>query len=288
MNEEQSVLEIKNAVKRYGDKTALDHISLVLKPGIYGLLGENGAGKTTLIHLLAGILKPDEGDILWNNVPVLKLGEKYRCLLGYMPQAGIMDIDVTVIGFLRYISALKRIKNAEKEIKKLIRYLHLEEYRHYRLSQLSGGTKQRVMIAQSLLNDPKILLLDEPTAGLDPVERKNLRSIISDCGKDKIVILATHVISDVEFIAGSIILMKNGRILTVQDQAALMNHTAVYETAEDIKYLSQADQSVRIINRHYRNGRMYTRYLSQCTTENSRRVETTLDDVYLDWLDTDI
>lgn len=288
MSNNQNCLELKNAVKRYGEKIALNHVNLALKPGIYGLLGQNGAGKTTLIHILAGILKADEGQVLYNGEDIIRMQERYRTNLGYMPQTGSTDIDCTVIGFLRYMAALKKIQEPETVIRQLIKHLHLKEYRNFRLSQLSGGTKQRVLIAQSLLNDPKLLLLDEPTAGLDPVERKNLRSIIADCGKDKIVLLATHVISDVEFIADTIILMKEGRILSMDDQADLMKQTAVFETDEDIAEVLKHDPSVRIINRHYREGKMYMRYLSKHPTERSKRVETTLDDVYLDWLDTDI
>ena len=282
MSKSEELLEIRNVVKKYGPVTALDQIDLELNPGIYGLLGQNGAGKTTLIRLLAGIQKPDAGEICLNGQLIWKMAERYRNILGYMPQAADVDIDITASGFLRYMAALKKIQNPDEKIQSLMQELHLTEYRNERLNHLSGGTRQRVMIAQALLNDPKILLLDEPTAGLDPVERKNLRNMIAVFGKDRIVLVATHVISDVEFTADRIIMMKAGKILTVQDSRSLMENTRVCESPEDLSVLLALDPQLKVVNQQYRDGKMYTRFISR--TADRSRVGTTMDDVYLDWL----
>ena len=155
----------------------------------------------------------------------------------------------------------------------------------FSIGPISGGMRQRLLIGQALLNDPDLLLLDEPTAGLDPVERKRLRELIAEISPGRIILLATHVISDVEFIADQIILMKKGKILTVQDQETLLKNTVVYESDEDISLLKQKDPSLLVINHSYRNGKLFTRFISSSVP--GQRVETTLDDVYLDWLEKD-
>jgi len=276
-------LIVKNLYKKYGSVIALDRLSFSLKEGIYGLLGQNGAGKSTLMNILTTSVRADAGTVVWNDQEILMMGKSYRNLLGYMPQQQNLNADFTVIGFMHYIAALKKIQNAEEKVKELLHAMHLYEHRKKKLVELSGGMRQRLLIAQALLNDPKLLLLDEPTAGLDPVERKNLREIIAEIRKDKIILLATHVISDVEFIADEIIMMKKGKILTVQDQESLMKNTCVYESMEDISVLKKTDDTLKIVNRNFREGNMYTRFISK--KNYTHRVNTTLDDVYLDWLE---
>ncbi|WP_027625997.1 ABC transporter ATP-binding protein [Clostridium lundense] len=208
-------LEIKNLTKKYGNKVVINQINLELKEGVYGLLGPNGAGKTTLMRMIADVLKPTEGEILVEGINKNKLAADYRDLLGYLPQdIGYYD-NFTAQRFLEYVSALKGIdrRKAKKKICELLEIVRLTEYKDKKIGRFSGGMKQRLGIAQSLLNNPKILILDEPTAGLDPNERIRFKNVISDISKDRVVILSTHIVSDIEFIANEILIIKEGRLL---------------------------------------------------------------------------
>ncbi len=276
-------LQIIHLVKNYGKVKALQSVDFELHNGIYGLLGHNGAGKSTLLNILTGTLNFDSGEILWNGKDIRELGKQYRQDLGYMPQAQHLTADMTVESFMYYIASLKKIPDAKTMVPDLLKKVNMDRFLHRKLKALSGGMRQRVMIAQALLNRPKILLLDEPTAGLDPVERKNFRNLIASIAEDRIIILATHVISDVEFIASEIIMMKQGKVLTCASQRELMEKTNVYETVEDIESLIQQDPSIKIVNQTYVNGEIHTRFLSAIPHEN--KVPATLDDVYLDWLE---
>ncbi len=209
-------LVIKNLTKRYGEKLALDGFSYSFTPGIYGILGANGAGKTTLMNLITDNVKRDEGEILWDGKEILSLGAAYRALLGYMPQQQGMYPDFSAREFLLYMAELKGLprKAAEVQIGELLRVTGLSDVAHRRLGGFSGGMKQRVLLCQALLGDPKILILDEPSAGLDPRERLRIRSHIADLAEDRIVFLTTHIVSDIESIAKDVLLMKAGRILT--------------------------------------------------------------------------
>ncbi len=276
-------LQIKNLCKNYGKIKALDHINLSLFNGVYGLLGHNGAGKSTLLNILTCTLRYDEGSILYNGTDILKLGKEYRDVLGFMPQAQQLYVDLTVEDFLYYMASLKKIDHSKEVIHSLLKKVNMYQYRKRSLKGLSGGMRQRVMIAQALLNDPKILLLDEPTAGLDPVERKNLRNIIANIAEDRIILLATHVISDVEFIASEIIMMKNGKVLTCSGQKELMQKTKVYESNLDMEQLLDRNPNLKVVNQTYVNNEIHTRFISDIPIGNI--VSTTLDDVYLDWLE---
>lgn len=278
-----NILQIKNLTKNYGKIIALDHINLLLCNGVYGLLGHNGAGKSTLLNILTCTLNYDEGSILYNGTDILKLGKEYRNILGFMPQSQHLSVDLTVEDFLFYIASLKKIKYCEEIIPSLLKKVNMYQYRKRSLKGLSGGMRQRVMIAQALLNDPKILLLDEPTAGLDPVERKNLRNIIASIAEDRIILLATHVISDVEFIASKIIMMKNGKVLTCSSQQELMQKTKVYESNLDVDALLEINPNLKVVNQTYVNNEIHTRFISDIPVGDI--VSTTLDDVYLDWLE---
>lgn len=208
-------LKVSNLTKKYGEKTAVDHLNLSLTGGVYGLLGANGAGKTTLMRLLCDIQQPTSGRITLNGRNIRGLGENYRRYLGYLPQQFSYYPDFTAMNYLLYIAALKGLSDqeAKKRAGELLAAVGLEEAGRHKIRTFSGGMKERLGIAQAMLNDPRILILDEPTAGLDPKERVRFRNLISAFSKDRIVILSTHIVSDVEFIAENIIMMKSGRVL---------------------------------------------------------------------------
>jgi len=208
-------LIIKNISKEFKDKIAVDEFNVTLNSGIYGLLGPNGSGKTTLMRILADVSSPSSGDILVNGESKSKLGAEYRDLIGYVPQYIGFYKNFTAEKFLYYVSALKGVdKNIEKsKIDELLKFVNLEQDRKRKIGKFSGGMKQRLGIAQALLNDPKILILDEPTAGLDPNERIRFKNLISQLSKGKIVILSTHIVSDIEFIANEVLVMKDGKLV---------------------------------------------------------------------------
>lgn len=208
-------LIIKNISKEFKDKIAVDKFSVTLSSGIYGLLGPNGSGKTTLMRILADVSSASSGDILVNGESKNKLGAEYRDLIGYVPQNIGFYKNFTAEKFLYYVAALKGVdKNIEKsKIDELLKFVNLEQDRKRRIGKFSGGMKQRLGIAQALLNDPKILILDEPTAGLDPNERIRFKNLIAQLSKGKIVILSTHIVSDIEFIANEVLVMKDGKLV---------------------------------------------------------------------------
>ncbi|WP_343345167.1 ABC transporter ATP-binding protein [Terrisporobacter petrolearius] len=208
-------LIIKNISKEFKDKIAVDKFSVTLSSGIYGLLGPNGSGKTTLMRILADVSSASSGDILVNGESKNKLGAEYRDLIGYVPQNIGFYKNFTAEKFLYYVAALKGVdKNIEKsKIDELLKFVNLEQDRKRRIGKFSGGMKQRLGIAQALLNEPKILILDEPTAGLDPNERIRFKNLIAQLSKGKIVILSTHIVSDIEFIANEVLVMKDGKLV---------------------------------------------------------------------------
>ena len=208
-------LEISHLSKAFWDVRALDDVNLVLEDGICGLLGPNGAGKSTLMNILTGNIKQDAGAILLNGKPLQEMGNDCRHLLGYMPQADTLYPFFTGMQFMKYVSAMKEmdVMQANKDIHRLLKAVDLWEVRHKKISGYSGGMKRRLMLAQALLNDPRILILDEPTAGMDPQQRVAVRNLIGKIALSHIVILSTHVVSDIEYIAGEIVIMDHGKIL---------------------------------------------------------------------------
>lgn len=208
-------LKIEQVTKTYGAKHALNQFSVVLKEGIYGLLGPNGAGKSTLMNIITDNLAATSGTVYWEGKKIQSLGKQYREILGYMPQQQGMYDEFTVEHFLWYMASLKGMKKkaAKEQINQLLSVVNMAQNRKKLLKGLSGGMKQRVLLAQALLNDPKILILDEPTAGLDPKERIRIRNLISEIALNKIVLLATHVVSDIEYTAKELILMNEGVLI---------------------------------------------------------------------------
>lgn len=208
-------LKIEQVTKTYGAKHALNQFSVVLKEGIYGLLGPNGAGKSTLMNIITDNLAATSGTVYWEGKKIQSLGKQYREILGYMPQQQGMYDEFTVEHFLWYMASLKGMKrkDAKEQINQLLSVVNMTQNRKKLLKGLSGGMKQRVLLAQALLNDPKILILDEPTAGLDPKERIRIRNLISEIALNKIVLLATHVVSDIEYTAKELILMNDGVLI---------------------------------------------------------------------------
>lgn len=248
------MLTVSNVSKRFGGHSALEHINLHFEPGIYGLLAPNGAGKTTLIKMLATLLFPSEGEILFNGEDIVAMDERYRMRLGYLPQQFGYYRGYTPVKYLRYIAALKGIPRNEARLKidELLKLVALEEAAGRKLKTFSGGMIQRVGIAQALLNDPDILILDEPTAGLDPKERARFRNLLTRLARNRIIILSTHIVSDVESIAGEIIMIKDRTIACRDSVPGLCSRMEgrVFETAvpfEDAdgfrsRYLSLAER----------------------------------------------
>lgn len=228
-------LYIENLTKKYGQKVALRSFSYRFTPGIYGILGANGAGKTTLMNLITDNVKRDEGTILWAGKDILKLGKDFRKLLGYMPQEQGMYSDFSARAFLRYMADVKQLprKQAKQQIEELLGLVNLQDVAHKKLGGYSGGMRQRILLCQALLGDPKVLILDEPTAGLDPKERLRLRNYIADFAKDRIVFITTHIVSDIETIADDVLLMKEGRLLRHGSPRELME-SVNGNTLEDV------------------------------------------------------
>ena len=208
-------LKLNNLTKKFGDFTAVDHVNLTMTNGVYGLLGVNGAGKTTLMRMLCTLVKPTGGTITYGGKNILQLDGGYRKLLGYLPQEFGFYPEFTVQDYLLYIASIKGIRPAvaKKRAKELIGKVGLAKAANKKMRTLSGGMKRRAGIAQAMLNDPRILILDEPTAGLDPNERIRFRNLISELSEERLVLLSTHIVSDIEYIANEIWLMKDGRII---------------------------------------------------------------------------
>ncbi len=273
--------------KQYGKKIAVNHLNLTLSNGVYGLLGANGAGKTTFMRLLCNIQAPTTGEITLNGKNISAMGENYYSHLGYLPQNFGYYPDFTALGFLLYVATLKGLsqKSAKKRSLDLLEAVGLSAQKNHKVKNFSGGMKQHLGIAQAMLNNPHILILDEPTAGLDPKERVRFRNLISAFSKDRIVILSTHIVSDVEFIAEEIIMMKSGQIIHFGKPQEITAEIEgwVWECTVLADKVEQYAATCSISNlRNIENNRAVLRVIAeQPPMENAISVQPNLEDLYL-------
>ena len=279
-------LELDSLTKEFGDFTAVNHMNLTMTNGVYGLLGVNGAGKTTLMRMLCTLLKPTSGTIRCNGEDIFRMDSEYRKLLGYLPQEFGFYPEFTVEDYLLYIAALKGIRHvvAKKRVKELIAKVGLRDAAHKKMKKLSGGMKRRAGIAQAMLNNPKILILDEPTAGLDPNERIRFRNLISELSEDRLVLLSTHIVSDIEYIANEILLMKDGELMhtgTTDEIIASMPET-VWECLVEKNRVSDFMKKYKISNMKSETDGVVLRIISRKKPSvNAKSVEASLEDVFL-------
>ena len=282
-------LLIDHVSKQFKDKKAVSDVTLHITPGVWGLLGANGAGKTTLMRIIAGIMKPCSGRIVYDGVPIRTLGERYRDIFGYLPQEFGFYPEFTVKSYLEYIAALKAIfpRKTRRKISELLDMLSLSDVRNKKISKLSGGMKRRVGIAQALLNDPEVLILDEPTSGLDPGERVRFRNLISEFAHDRIVLISTHIVPDVEYIATCNAVMKDGKLLETGTTEELVQSVKgkVWSCAIPAEALQKYEHKLQIVNlRNESNGSVAVRYLAERPlVSGSAPADPRLEDLYL-WL----
>ncbi|MFC7370751.1 ABC transporter ATP-binding protein [Fictibacillus iocasae] len=280
------MLIVQNVTKNFGTFNALNNINLEFRNGVYGLLAPNGAGKTTLIKMLTTLLFPTSGSIIYNGKDIIKLDEEYREILGFLPQEFGYYKNYSPTAYLLYLAALKGIERqtAKTRVQELLKLVALENVADKKMKKFSGGMIQRVGIAQAMLNDPKILILDEPTAGLDPKERVRFRNLLTDLARERIVILSTHIVSDVESIANEIIMIKDQQILYQDTISRICEKLAgqVYET--EVKYEEAAAFRKKYfsLSEKQESGMMYIRFLSEEPAQPEwRAVRPNLEDVFL-------
>ncbi|MCL2387951.1 MAG: ABC transporter ATP-binding protein [Defluviitaleaceae bacterium] len=276
------MLLLNGVTKRFGKFTALEDINLEFSNGVYGLLAPNGAGKTTLIKMLTTLIFPTSGEILWNGDEIVKLDADYRDIIGYLPQDFGYYKNHSPMQFLLYIAALKGINRdrAKRKIEELLEVVGLSDVSGKKMKKFSGGMVQRVGIAQAMLNDPKILILDEPTAGLDPKERVRFRNLISNLSKDRIVILSTHIVSDIETIANHVIMFKNHKLFANDSPAAIcaMISQKIFETNN----ISAIEAPHLILTERQDGNETLTRFASEVDcSQHATRVNPNLEDVFL-------
>lgn len=280
-------LKTYDLTKRYGRKIAINHLNITLTNGVYGLLGANGAGKTTLMRMLCDIQTPTSGKITLNGRNIMDLEESYQNLLGYLPQNVQFYPDFTARNFLLYMSALKGLSGtkAKQKSSKLLEAVGLTDVSQQKIKTFSGGMKQRLGIAQAMLNDPHILILDEPTAGLDPKERVRFRNLISTFSKDRIVILSTHIVSDVEFIAEEIIIMKSGQLLHFGKAKEITSEIAenVWECIVPTAHAEHYTKAYNVSNlRNIENNQTLLRIIIEHSPmADAVKVQPNLEDLYL-------
>ena len=280
-------LAVKELKKSYGKKEVLKGVNYVFTPGIYGVLGVNGAGKSTFIKLIADYIKADSGEITFDGESITALKRNFRKKLGYMPQQQDIYKDMTAQSFLYYIADLKDVKRREAapQIEELLNALNLKQYRYDKMGKFSGGMKQRILLAQALIGNPQVLLLDEPTAGLDPKERIAVRNYISSLSDNRIILLTTHIISDIESIADEVLFLENGRMEITGSPLELINMISdkvgeIYFDGDGLDEIRKIYPYGTIVQRM--NGRVY-RIVGDKLPDAAVRVDDniTLEDVYM-------
>lgn len=279
-------LRLHHLKKQYGGKCAVNNVSASLKPGVYGLLGANGAGKTTLMRMICGVLKPTSGSISLDGKTVEQLGEQYYAQLGYMPQDFGFYPDFTAREFMLYMAAVKGLdkRQAKARTENLLQMVNLSDVADRKIKSYSGGMKQRLGIAQAELNSPSVLILDEPTAGLDPKERVRFRSLISDFAREKIVILSTHIVSDVSYIADTILMMKQGCFLLQEPMSTVTDSIKgkVWELLVEEREAAEYSRNFSVVNLHYENNMVRLRMIEETAPrEDARIAEPNLEDLFL-------
>ena len=279
-------LTITNLSKKFGDFTAIDNLNVTMTTGVYGLLGVNGAGKTTLMRMLCTLLKPTDGTICYNGKDIFDMDSEYRKLLGYLPQEFGFYPEFSIKDYLLYIASLKGIRPivAKKRVKELVEKVGLQKVVNKKMKNLSGGMKRRVGIAQAMLNNPKILILDEPTAGLDPNERIRFRNLISELAEDRLVLLSTHIVSDIEYIANEIWLLKDGKLMHTGTPEEVINSMPekVWECCVKKNKVSDFMNKYKISNMKSEANGVILRIISlEKPVVNAKCMEPSLEDVFL-------
>ncbi|MCQ2422788.1 MAG: ATP-binding cassette domain-containing protein [Lachnospiraceae bacterium] len=280
-------LTVKSLSKSYGSVKALDSFQYSFTEGIYGLLGPNGAGKSTLMNILTANLKPSEGCVQFDGQDIFDMGRAYRKLLGYMPQQQGVYSGYTLERFLFYMSVLKGIprKEAERSVSEIVERVRLSDCLHRRLGEFSGGMKQRALIAQALLGNPRIIILDEPTAGLDPRERINVRNLIAEVAFDRIVLIATHVVTDISFVAKEVLLMKKGTVIDAGRPIDLCERKRgkVYELALSREMFEKVRDSYRISSIREEMDTVFVKVIADTPPQelHAKVANPDLEDVYL-------
>ena len=286
-------LEIKNLTKTFDGAKALTNVSVTLNPGVYGLLGANGSGKTTLFRLICGVIKADEGKIIYNGEDISLNEEMFRSVLGFLPQDFSYYADFTGLKFMLYIAALKglRGKLAKQRSLELLDLVGLSEQKGKKIKKYSGGMKQRLGIAQAMINDPEVLILDEPTVGLDPKERVRFRNLISSLSDNKIIILSTHIVSDVESISDEVLVLNKG---VIQDRGSVNQllkniENSVWEVRTTQREMKSYYHSFSISNQKYEGDDVVLRIISaKKPANNAVQAKANLEDLYLYYFRTEV
>lgn len=282
-------LKFQNLKKNYGSIRALKGVSFSLTTGVHGLLGPNGAGKSTLMNILSGNLNATEGEIIYNDMSLSTLGNEFRKVMGYMPQQQALYPDFTAIRFLSYMAALRGMtkEKARKAIPRVLEQVSLTETANRKIKGFSGGMKQRLLIAQAILNDPEVLILDEPTAGLDPKQRIAIRNLISSISENKIVLISTHVVADIACIAKDLLILKEGELLRHDTPGRLLSEMQgkVWELSIPPTQLPEYQQKFRISNVSSDAEGFSVRLFSDSPISGATLVRPNLEDVYLNYFE---